>query len=394
MGKKRRSPAERKRLMRERSFKIYFKVACFFVVFVLLVNILNLIIRDKEYSETENRMLSQFPKMTVHNLTSGAYMRDMEAYITDQFVARDAWIQLKLTEDMVLGRRESNGVYIGKERSLLEIPSEPDMVHVDQNLEAIKTMAGKHRDIRTVMTLVPNAAWVCDQLRPFNAPVRDQSEDIAHAQEVLGSTVHFVDPTEALKAHKDEMIYYKTDHHWTSLGARYAFDDVAKALAIQNTASEYTVYPVTRDFQGTLAAKSGYTKTKDTIEIFIPRTMNNNYAVHYIDEGEKSSSLYVSAALDQRDKYEVFLGGNHTRVDILTTAQTERNLLVIKDSYANCFIQFLTPYFDTITIVDPRYYCDDLEMLIRDKNVTDILYLYNVNTFLTDTSLADVLIGE
>jgi len=102
-------------------------------------------------------------------------------------------------------------------------------------------------------------------------------------------------------------------------------------------------------------------------------------------------SFYNLDALKSKDHYTVFFGGNHPRVDITTTADTGRCLLLLKDSYANCFVPFLYPYFDHITMVDPRYYYDNLENIISSEAVTDVLFLYNLDTFLSDTSLADVL---
>ena len=70
---------------------------------------------------------------------------------------------------------------------------------------------------------------------------------------------------------------------------------------------------------------------------------------------------------------------------------SDRVLLMFKDSYANCFIPFLTPYFKEIVVVDPRYYYEDVQELIEAEEVTDVLYLYNANTFFTDNSLTYVL---
>ncbi|MBQ1282099.1 MAG: hypothetical protein IIY16_07635, partial [Oscillospiraceae bacterium] len=106
-------------------------------------------------------------------------------------------------------------------------------------------------------------------------------------------------------------------------------------------------------------------------------------------------SMYKREALDVKDHYTVFFGGNYSRVDITTTADTERALLLIKDSYANCMVQFLYPYFDHITIIDPRYYYDNMDSVISGESITDVLYLYNLDTFLSDTTLADAIaVGE
>ena len=90
----------------------------------------------------------------------------------------------------------------------------------------------------------------------------------------------------------------------------------------------------------------------------------------------------------------MFFGGNYSRLDVTTTADTERALLIFKDSYANCMVQFLYPYFDHITIIDPRYYYDNIDLVIKSEGITDVLFLYNADTFLGDTSLADVLLSD
>ena len=391
------TPEERRirkqKLFYHRSSKIYIKMAGIFLVFLTVAFAFNLFSKDKEYSESENRMLAQKPEFSVANLTSGKYMKDMEDYVTDQFFIRDKWINLKVLEDLALGKRESNGVYIGKKDHLMEIPTAPNQKALDNNLDAIGNFSASHPDINTVMSLVPNAAYIYDQFLPKNAPVRDQEKDIKYVMNAV-STLNFVDLTKTMSSHKEEEIYYKTDHHWTTLGARYAFDALSTALGIEGSTQEYNIYPVTHSFQGTLASKSGYDKALDTIEIYVPQGVNTECVVNFIDEGKKTASVYDSAALKNKDKYEVFFGGNHARVDISTPMEEKKNLLLFKDSYANCFIPFLIPYYRNIIVIDPRYFYDDIESLISDNEITDILFLYNVNTFLGDNSLRDVLVSE
>ena len=396
MKKKRLTPEERQkkraRIYRQRTGKIYFRITCIFLLFMVLAIVLNIFMPDKEYSESENRMLAQAPEFSLTNLASGKFMTDMEDYVTDQFVFRDQWINLKVLEDMALGKKESNGVYIGKQGYLMQVPENNiDDDSVNDNLNAIREFAQRHEDVNTVMSLVPNAAYILEQLTPANAPVRDQSQDIALAEETVGDVLTFVDLTETMSSHRDEAIYYKTDHHWTSLGARYAFDTIYSALGISEPAQDYTVYPVSHTFSGTLASKSGYDRSRDTIDIYVPQDVSTEYVVNYVEEGEKTASMYESRALEQKDQYEVFFGGNHSRIDITTPVEENKNLLIFKDSYANCFIPFFQPYFRSIIVIDPRYYYDDVDRLVTDNSITDILFLYNVDTFMTDTSLADSL---
>ncbi len=377
--------------IQKRRFVIYRAITFLILGFIVIGILWSVFQKDKTYSETENRVLAGKPELSLSSLSSGQYMSDMESYVTDQFFFRNQWIKLKTTEDLAIGKRESNGVYIGKKQNLLEIQDDYDPDNVTKTAKAISDFADKHETLNQTITLVPNAGYICDQLRPNNAPVHDQSKDIALVQKNLGDNITYFDLTETMKSHKTEQIYYKTDHHWTSLGAKYAFEALAPQLKITNVPSDYTVYPVTHSFQGTLASKSGYTRSEDTIEVYIPKDGAPDTLVNYTEQGEKTASLYKSSALKQKDKYEVFFGGNFARVDIDTPESPDRNLLIFKDSYANCMIQFLQPYFRTITMIDARYYYDDVDRIISDRNITDILYLYNVNTFMTDTSLADVL---
>ncbi|MEE1191785.1 MAG: DHHW family protein, partial [Blautia sp.] len=371
--KRKMTPEERQirkqKLFYHRSSKIYIKMAGIFLVFLIVAFAFNLFSKDKKYSESENRMLAQKPVFSMANLTSGKYMKDMEDYVTDQFFIRDKWINLKVLEDLALGKKESNGVYIGKKDYLMEIPTAPNQKALDNNLDAISNFSASHPDINTVMTLIPNAAYIYDHLIPRNAPVRDQEKDIKYVMNAVSTSLNFVDLTKTMSSHKEEDIYYKTDHHWTTLGARYAFDALSTALGIEKPTQEYKIYPVTHSFQGTLASKSGYDKALDTIEIYVPQGVNTDCVVNFTDEGKKTASVYESAALEKKDKYEVFFGGNHTRIDISTPMEGKKNLLLFKDSYANCFIPFLVPYYRNIIVIDPRYFYDDIESLISDNEI-------------------------
>lgn len=124
--KRKMTPEERQirkqKLFYHRSSKIYIKMAGIFLVFLIVAFAFNLFSKDKAYSESENRMLAQKPVFSFANLVNGKYMKDMEDYVTDQFFIRDKWINLKVLEDLTLGKKESNGVYIGKKDYLMEIP--------------------------------------------------------------------------------------------------------------------------------------------------------------------------------------------------------------------------------------------------------------------------------
>ena len=359
---------------------------------IVVFTVLGLLLPDREFSDSENRKLAGVPKFSFSALADGSWFEGLGDYVADQFPGRDFWITVNLWMNKLTGKTEANGVYLCDDGYLMQVPSDPNEESLAKNLDAINSFAKSHSNLNLYMTVVPNAVTILSDKLPKNAPVRDQMEDLRGISTSL-SGITFLDVTTVLAEHKEEGVFYRTDHHWTSLGAFYAFESMASSLGIQAPdADSYTVYTVSNTFEGTLASKAGSHSVKDTVQIYVPTT-DIEYYVSYPDGQEDICSMYNRAALDQKDHYTVFFGGNYSRVDITTTADTGRSLLVFKDSYANCFMQFLYPYFDHITMIDPRYYYDSVETVINSEAVTDVLYLYNADTFLSDTSLADVLLA-
>lgn len=385
---------KRQRIRRRRLKQVYSKLAKIFALALIIVLIVNIIKPSREFSTSENRVLAQKPELSWETVKSGKFMTEFESYVSDQFFMRDQWITLKLYEDKLLGKKESNGVYLGKDGYLMGTLTNPDWDNVEKNAKSIGKFAKRHSEVPVHMALVPNAAYIMKNKMPSGAPVRNQVKDIERIMKAAGPEVDEIDLVETLREHQNEEIYYKTDHHWTSLGAYYAFPDVAKALDIKNPETEYNIYTVANDFQGTLASKSGYHKSEDSVQIYEPKNLTTDYMVLYTEEGKKTTSIYSSEALKDQDKYTVFFGGNHARIEISTTQKERRNLLLFKDSYANCFVQFLLPYYQNIVVVDPRYFYDDVDNIMENYAITDVLFLYNVDTFLGDTSIADVLAAE
>lgn len=382
-----RRQARRQRLRRNRQLQgTYLTILLFGMI--LMFGVLHVLIPDREYSEDENRMLAQWPKPTWSTIRDGSYTDSLESYFADQFPSRDGWIGLKLRFDRATGQKEANGVYLCSDNYLMQIPTAPKEETLNRTLTAIDRFAAQYPDVNTVVSIIPNAVTVLSDKLPKNAPVRDRSADLQAIYAKLDN-VKTVDVTQTLLEHRDEALYYRTDHHWTSLGAKYAFEELAASLNI-TPISDYRVYTVSDSFEGTLASKSGSHNAADTIEIYVPKS-DVAYAVTYGDSHKTVCSLYDSASLKEKDQYTVFFGGNHPRIDIETGADTDKTLLIFKDSYANCFVQFLTPYYDHIILLDARYYYDNASSVMRREGVTDVLYLYNLDTFQDVSSLADVL---
>lgn len=371
-------------------------VGIIFILILFLFLIINIIVPNKEKSEQENRMLATKPKFRLSSLISGDYDEKFEAYMDDQFVGRDMWRKLKVTVDRICGSRLENGVYIGRNGQLLEQIEVADENHLAANIKAIKSFSESQKKIPVRMMLVPDAANVLNHSLPALAKPEDQTQMFSMVRKDLGDSVEWIDVSTELNKHKTEKIYYKTDHHWTTLGAFYAFQAAAPSLGIEGDLSgKYVSHAVSNSFNGMLASKSGVNLgEKEQIDIYVPTEEDTDLIIDYVDEGKRSTSLYDSSKLKEKDQYTVFLGGNSSLLDIRTVSTSTKRLLLVKDSFANSFIPFLTPYYREIVVVDPRYYSGTINDLMDSYRISEVLFLYSGNTFFKDNNISGVFTVE
>lgn len=367
-----------------------------FVVILVVIMVLNLLAPNKEVSADENRRLAGRPRFSADSLLSGEYMEKYEKYLSDQFAGREVLRNARVVLNRLGGSKEENGVLIGKNGQLMEKLLVPDQEVLGNNLDAIVDFAEKNQKMPVYMMLVPDAANVQNKDLPLLYTAADQKRMIAQVKRELDTHVTWIDVESVLNKHTDDTIYYKTDKHWTSAGAYYVFQAAAELMDISKGVSgKFATYPISTTFNGDLAAKSGCEKhVKEVIEIYIPLEGDTDVIVNYVDEQRKSTSLYDSSKLEGSNQYEVFLGGDSSVIDIKTVSESTRRLLVVKDSFANSFLPFLTPYFREIVVVDPQYYGGTIDEIMDTYRITDTLILYSGNTFFQDNNISGVLNSE
>lgn len=381
---------------RKRKARIANLIGKIFIIILFLVMIINVIVPDREQSEMENRTLETRPRFNMSSILSGDFMEEWENYLSDQFVGRNMWRSIKVGLDRLGGSRIENGIYIGKGGQLMEDIEVPDEDQLEANLTAIRDFAETYEDVPVTMMLVPDAACILSDRLPAFARVEDQRQMFSMAERNMEDSVNWIDTVSVLNKHKSEKLYYKTDHHWTTQAAFYVFQEAAKTLEIEGDVSDnFVSYAVTDSFNGALASLSGVgLDERETIDIYAPSEGDDDVVVSYVDEGRKTTSLYDSSKLETRDKYSVFLGGNTSVIDIRTVSTSQKRLLVVKDSFADCFIPFLAPYYREIVVVDPRYYSGTMDEIMDTYRITDALILYSGNTFFTDNNISGVFTGE
>lgn len=357
---------------------------------VIVIMILNIVIPDHKQSETENRPLQTFPSLNMEHVLSGQYGKDLNTWFSDQFIFRDQNIHVKYLIQKFTGVKEIQGVYLTK-RGLIEKTSEVNKKQLDRNLKAINSFKENNPDLKVGFMLAPNAVSIEKDSLPKSADCLDQNKQMDDIYNRIDDSIKKIDLRSTLEKHKDEYLYYKTDHHWTSLASYYSYQKLASSFKLDKTnKNDYKIYPVADSFEGTLANKTGSMNIKDEIDIYVPKT-KTDYVVTDESTNKKSRTIYHSEALETKDQYAVFMGGNKSLFHINIDNDSNKHLLLIKDSYANSLIPFLIPEYASITVIDPRYYFDDYTRLIQNDLITDVLFMYNSNTFVQDTSLADML---
>ena len=371
------------------------------LVFVLLLAaglLCHLLWPDRAFSENENRALQEWPAFHTESLFSGSYTAELEQYASDQFPARDLWIGLKTGWELTLQKRDNGRVLFGKDGQLFEYlpPSSLSEERIQGNSEAIARFLGvigeQYPAVQSSVLLAPTASEVLAGRLPAAAPVPDQADIIRRLRDALPSTVRFCDPTAVLAAHTDEAIYFRTDHHWTADGAYYAYTAWAESAGWTPLSPErFTRITVSDHFLGTLYSKANW--PLQAADSLVAYRRPEDAACRRTTDGGKiwSASLYAEEALDTKDQYTYFLGGNQPLTEIQTGVRNGRTLLLIKDSYAHAMAPFLACHYETILAVDLRYYRSNLLSLMESHNVTDLLFLYNAVTFAHDTSLAPML---
>lgn len=362
-------------------------ISFLFCVFLLAVTTAYAIFPADSFSENENRVLAQQPNMSAQSIMSGEYSKELEDYITDRFPFRDVFVSAKAHMEKFSGKKENNGVYFAADGYLIEKPETQELDGAIKNFGAINKMekTGKYN---VSLMLVPTAYEVLSEKLPDYAytDIQRRASDAA-AEAFSGTNVKFIDPTAELKKHKDEYIYFYTDHHQTAYGSyltyRYLCGETGLAAYEE---SDFYKKNLSAGFFGTMWSNAPLADAKgDVVSIYEPK-FEISYEVGYKLENKKSDSLYDMSWLDKKDKYSVFFGGNHPIVTIKTSNHNGKTLAVFKDSYANSLMPFLVNHYETLHMIDLRYYNANPIDYLDENGISDVLILYNTPNFLTDTN--------
>ena len=365
-------------------------ITSFFCLLLAVSALTGLVMPDWYYSEREKRTLAQKPKLTVADFISGEFSGELEKYLTDQVPLRDGWVTMKTYMELAAGKRESGGVYICKDKYLMDkfTSYSYSKKQLAANVEALAELQSKlaAEGVSMNTILVPMAAQVLTDKLPAHAPVTDYT---AILQVLTDAGVDTTDMLSALAAHSSENIYYRTDHHWTSLGAYYAANALRSSWGLPEI-DQATLTPeaVSDSFCGTLYSSSGFFWiAPDKMETLIAAPESSSVTRYETNGTEQTLPLYNYDKLTIKDKYTFFLGGNIPRAVVDTGIENAPSLLILRDSYADSLVPFMTDAFSEIHLIDLRYYTGSVREYIAENAVARVLLLYSTDNFCSDSSL-------
>ena len=370
----------------ERKIKRNYLILIF--VFFMSVFLFNVLHKKAEFSENENRTLAQYESPSVSTLTDGTFMENFENYASDQFIMRDGFISLKAFFERIQGKRENNGVIFADNDYLIAKPEPYNKKIIDNNLNSIIEFSDIGRyDI--TLAVIPTAFEICSDYLPKGA-YSDEIPRLNAEIEIImsGHKVKIANTEEILKNHKDEYLYFRTDHHQTALGSYLVYSQLGSFLDFQHyDKGDFNTETLSDEFFGTNWSKAKVMGI-DGDKIFSYKLEGeHNYFVEFPLEGKSMDGLYSMEHLKTKDKYSVFLDGNHALSVIKSDCGVQKRLAVIKDSYAHSIVPFLANHYSEIHMIDLRYYNDDVVKYLYENGIKDVLILYNSSNFMSDTNL-------
>ncbi len=384
--------------------KLQIVTVVLFVLFLFGFALGFLFLPDQSFSEQENRSLRTLPKFTWEKLSTGRYAEEINDYFADQFPLRDWLVGLKGCSEIALGKGENNGVILGEDGQLLtrfynmllsdgSVRADSDAydpVTVDAGVEGI-LRANNALEIPFAVLLTGRTLDVAASASAYPAAGSDALLEQV-CQGLDAGDVNYVDtvPMFRQKYENGEYVYYKTDHHWTTLGAYYAYEEVLWAFGMEEEILPMDAFvrqTVATDFYGTAWSAGGMKfVAPDTMELWLH---GNEDSFTVTADGMTLEGFYSRRYLEAKDKFSVFLDGTHDVVTVEKAGEERPTLVIFKDSFANNLAPFLAQHFDLVLLnLSSRRDFTNASELCREYEADYALIVYTLENLLTADRLA------
>lgn len=358
-------------------------------------SLVNLFWPKRTLIELENRNAAQLWAPTLSDLLDGSWQQSFSSWMQDQFMLRDQWINTqRATDEIVFQKVEEGGILLGKDHWMftkLFTVDDTTQKQMDKNVQAVAEFSAKYPG-KVTFLLAPSASVIYPEMLPAGAPMVDENAMLDTIFSEIGKTADVLDLRDAFAANKEDYLYFKTDHHWTPNGAYLAYEQFCalKGLTPFDRAAHEAV--TVEDFQGTHYSSTRLWNVENDSITYYP--IDNPMTIYNVVgeaqfEPAKTENLINTEKFDTRDKYAAFLDGNNGYSVI--EGNGTGSILVVKDSYANSFVPYLTENYAKIGVIDFRNFRYGLDSTIEQEDYDQVLILYNFQTFIGDKNLINII---
>lgn len=348
-----------------------------FLAFVLVFSVLLCALPQKEFSENEKRYLAVFPELSAESLKNNTLSSELDTWASDQFPFRDFFVGVHSYSRLLLGLGGNSGVYACDDGYLAAAPVEIDEGRCQRNVARLASFA-EAQGLPATLMIVPSAGSMMEDKLPL---AHEEYPDDTIYSIADGAKGGLKMPDLRMALAGGEGYYYRTDHHLTMQGSYQIYLAYCEAVGLEPI-TDYPNKETLTDFYGTNYSKSGLWLTRpDEVEIWHPADESGiKVTIDDLNGAETYDSLYFYEHDDAMDKYPVFLDGNHAVVTIENANCTNgKRLLVVKDSFAHCVSTLLCQQYESICLVDLRYYRGGVSTLIDEQGSNELLFLFGAD---------------
>lgn len=391
----------------------------FFVIIIFGFAIAFFIIPDNTFSEQENRYLQQSPKISsdfngglmerieagrfLDRLFNGKFTAEINKYYADQFPFREMFVGLKAAVEISMLKQQNNSVTLGSNGYIIKNGGYPNYAAISRNADSVLVFGAaiQSMDVPCCLAAAGRSEDVLERYLPKLYPNyrSDELWDYFDGLFQDKGSINYVNLRAPLKtlsdSGTDDQLYYRTDHHWTTLGAYYAYVEIMKSMGLEpQPRGNFTAETASESFYGTTWSSAGMKWIAPDVIEFFRYAGDGEFITEIIDDPYTLlEGFYDVSYLDVKDKYSSFIGGNHSMVKVYRKDGVSREkILMIKDSFAHCMVPFLAYHFDMV-IIDPRYYKDSVKQLIKDEHISKVLILSNIDSFIDGMVFGALRIG-
>ncbi|MCA6361749.1 MAG: hypothetical protein IM638_01810 [Bacteroidetes bacterium] len=374
-------------------------------------------------SVVENRRLTPFPQFSWHSFFEGHFTDSLDQYVADHFAFREELVStsFQLAEWRGIPNREvkfydasqlakNKPGIITAESALNDTLAAADTATVNENGDIIAnmvvhngmaiqyfggnaTMAARYAQaINKFRAALPASVRIYDVVVPshydlympdaFRRSSNSEKKNIDVIYSNLLPGIIAVDAWTPMMAHRNEYLFFRTDHHWTGAGAYYAYAATAERAGMQPLALSQMQTRIQNNWLGSLYALTRDERLKEKPDTAICYMVPNSVKTfRYTDENITKpipASLYFKGG-----GYGMYLGGDFPLMKVETTNRTGRSVVIIKNSYGNAFSPYFAANFDKVYIIDYRYFNHNLPDFVRENGITDVVFIngsFSANT--------------